>query len=369
MTKKNTQLYLLGMTLSVLFLLPGTLMAIEQSAATPVPQMRPIPTAPVITFADSQSRNFPGTVRASSRVDLAFNVSGQIIEAHLSEGTKVKKGDILARLDQRDFQHSYDAAKANALRLKKEFDRVKRLKKKQVVSQAEYDSAKSAHDMAQAELEIRKKALEDTILRAPFDGVIAKRYVQNYAHIKAKANIVSFKDISTIEVVVQVPERFVAQTSQDKVQSILVSFDADKSARYPGTLKEYSLQSDPITRTYEAVVAVQPPKSLNIFPGMTATVTVKVSADEQYAATAMPMFVPIEAVFADGKGKSWCWVIPEDGGNPIKREVQLGVIHENGILVTSGLQPGELVAVAGLHSLRQEMKVRPSKANWEGLDG
>ena len=369
MTHKNIQMSLLAMTFSLLFLLPGTLVAVEQSAATPVPQMRPIPTAPVITFADSQSRSFPGTVRASSRVDLAFNVAGQIIEAHLSEGTRMKKGDILARLDERDFQHNYDAAKANALRLKKEFERVSRLKDKQVVSQAEYDIAKSATDVAQAELEIRKKALDDTILRAPFDGVVAKRYVQNYENVKAKADILSYKDISIIEVVVQVPERFVAQTSRDELQSILVNFDADKSTIYPGTLKEYSLQSDPVTRTYEAVVAVQPPKSLNIFPGMTATVTVKVSADEQFAKTTMPMVVPIEAVFADGKGKSWCWVIPEAGGSPIKREVKLGVIHGNGVLVTSGLQPGELVAVAGLHALRPELKVRPSKVNWEGLDG
>lgn len=335
------------------------------------PLMRAVPTIKVKPFTQVQHISFPGHVQASSRVDLAFNVDGQIVEMSVPEGARFTKGDVLAKLDQRDFQHNYAAAAANANKLAKEFKRIQTLLAKQVVSQAEYDSAKSAHEVAQAELRIREKALEDTILRAPFDGVVAKRYAENFQHIKEKDNIFSFKDISSVEVAVQVPERIAARTTFSTVLQVEVSFDADRGRRYPAITKEFSLQSDPVTRTYQLVVSVTPPKTLNIFPGMTATVSAKlntVDSDTSGTSGKDAFVVPIEAVFADGDN-SFCWVIPAKGGKPEKRQVQIGVLNNQGILLLGGINAGENVAIAGLSSLHESQLVRPLAANWEGLDG
>lgn len=341
----------------------------KQDAVTSI--MRPIPTVQVKPYTQVQNISFPGHVQAISRVALAFNVDGQIIEMSVHEGAKLKKGEVLAKLDQRDFQHSYAAAEANATKLEKEFKRIQKLLAKDVVSEAEYDSAKSAHEIAQAELSIREKALDDTVLRAPFDGVVAKRYVENFQHIKAKDNIISFKDISSVEVAVQVPERIVARTTFNNVSQVEVSFDADRERHYPAKTKEFSLQSDPVTRTYQLVVDVTPPENLNIFPGMTATVIVEMhSVDSEFTRGAeQPLFVvPIESVFADG-GNSYCWVIPPEGGNPEKRLVQIGVLNNQGITLLSGINVGESVATAGLATLHESILVRPLAVNWEGLDG
>lgn len=340
-----------------------------QEAVTPV--MRPIPTVQVKPYVQVQKISFPGHVQASSRVALAFNVDGQIVEMSVPEGAHYKKGDILAKLDQRDFQNNYAAAEANARRFEKEFNRIEKLLVKEVVSQAEYDSAKSAHDVAQAELNIRGKAMDDTVLRAPFDGVVAKRFAENYQHIKEKDNIFSFKDISSVEVAVQVPERIVARTSFSTVGLVEVSFDADRGHHYPARTKEFSLQSDPVTRTYQLVVDVTAPETLNIFPGMTATVFVEInsidSGDVKEPGENV-FVVPVEAVFADGR-HSYCWVIPSEGGNPEKRQIEIGVHNNQGILLLSGMNAGESVATAGLAFLHESLLVRPLAVNWEGLDG
>lgn len=333
--------------------------------------MRPVPTVAVISYVQSQSLTFPGHVQARNRVELAFNVPGQIVEMNVVEGATFTKGEVLAKLDQRDFKNNYDAAEANAIKLEKEFKRIERLLGKEVVSQAEYDNAKSSHEVAQANLSIMKKALGDTVIRAPFDGVVAKRYVDNYQHIKENERIFSYKDISFVEVAVEVPERIVARTKLKSLSEVMVSFDADKVRSYPAAIREFSLQSDPITRTYTLVAAVMPPENLNILPGMTATVAIDVASIARKIDQAKQsefFTVPIEAVFEDNS-KSFCWIIPKEGGYPEKRQVELGELHNGGVVLRSGVKAGDNVATAGLASLDETLLVRPLAANWEGLDG
>lgn len=330
-----------------------------------------VPTAQAELWENTTEMTFPGTIQAHSRVELAFNVPGQIVKSNIMEGATFAKGDILVQLDQRDYQHNYDAALANSRRLEKEYSRVENLMAKDVLSQAEYDVAESNHDVAQAELRIRKKALEDTVLRAPFNGIVAKRYAQNYEHIKDNDPILAFKDISLIEVVIQVPERIVALYNSTVAQQIWVKFDADKAHPYSGTLIEYSLQPDPISRTYEVVIGVMPPTNIRVFPGMSATVIANVSKtieSETLGDTVKGLVVPVESVFLRD-GNTYCWVIPVDGGFPEKRKVLMGNVGNEGLVILGGLSEAEHVAVAGLKSLHEGLQVRPAKVNWEGLDG
>ena len=77
----------------------------------------------------------------------------------------------------------------------------------------------------------------------------------------------------------------------------------------------------------------------------------------------------MESVFADSDGKSYIWKIPNNSGRPQKIEVTLGAMHDSSIEITSGLEPGFRIATAGIHSLSEDMLVRPMKADAEGLDG
>ena len=332
--------------------------------------VRPIPTATVCRLSSTRMRTFPGTVRANRRVELAFSVSGLLKELNAQEGRSLRKGDVLAKLDPRDFAYALEKARAQYADSLSVFRRIRSLREKGAVPEAEYDKANAAHDISKAELRIREKALEDSVLLAPFDGVVAKRYVENHEHVNARQPVVSFQDISLIEVVIPEPERLAARGGALGLKRIQVRFDADDDRWFDARVRESRAQSDSVTGTYDVVVELTPPSDLRVLPGMTATVRAETRNPlEKPVGNARLTIVPAEAVWTGDDGKSYVWIVQPEGGTPLKRQVTVGAFRRIGLEVLSGLEPGERVAVAGVHTLQEEMHVRPTRAGKEGLDG
>ncbi len=332
---------------------------------------RPIPTIRVAAADNETIRMFPGTVKARNNVDLAFSIEGPLVELNGREGRFVRQGEVLAKLDERDFRNAFEAAKARHMRAAADFQRARVLFERKVISQAEFDATKAASDVALAEYKISEKALEDTVITAPYDGVIAKRYIENREHVKKQVPILALKDISEVEVIIQVPERFMAQEGINHFTDIRVRFDVGGERWFKGEVREYSVQADPVTRTYEVAVRLQAPIDLAVLPGMTATVQASLDAaaspaNEQLSTVSL---IPVESVYSASDGKTYTWVIPEKSGNPQKVEVHLGTMSDGKITVLSGLKPGIRIAIAGIHSLTEDMIVRPMNDGGEGLDG
>lgn len=331
---------------------------------------RPVPTAAAQPLSDVQEREFPGKVRARQRVELAFSVAGALTALDAAEGRIVRQGEVVARLDDRDYKNALDAAESSYVDAKLNFERTGELRKQKVVAEAEYDSAKATYEAAAAERRIRAKAFEDTVLRAPFDGAVASRYVENHEHVQAKQAIVSLQNLSSLEVVIQVPERLVARGGRESLKGLKVRLDADETRWFDAAVREFSSQADSVTRTYEFVLDIAPPADLQVLPGMTATVRAGVkSGDGGEARPAGATLVPAEAVFAGPDGKFYVWLIEDGGTHPKKLAVETGSPRNAGIEILSGLKPGQRVAVAGVNTLREEMLVRPMRAGREGLDG
>ena len=173
-----------------------------------------------------------------------------------------------------------------------------------------------------------------------------------------------------IEVVIQIPERLMARCGPARLRQTQVRFDADREHWFDATVREFSAQSDPVTRTFDLVVGLKPPSDLTVFPGMTATVKAEIPTSmglsEKGQGTAL---VPVEAVSSNAGGDTYVWVVERNGGPPHKTKVLVGSLREDGIEILSGLQPGQLVAVAGLRALRKDIPVRPMIAGKKGLDG
>lgn len=328
---------------------------------------KPVPTAPVQVISAVESRTFPGSVRAKRRVEIGFSVAGLLEELNVLEGKNICKGDVLARLDPRDFQHALDASLASFNDAQRAYERAKDLHQRKVISKAKYDTAQTAYEVAGADLKLKRKALADTVLYAPFDGVVAKRYVENYEHIKERTPVLAFKDLSMIEVVAKVPERLIAKGGVGQFDTIAVKFDADQEFWFPAVIREYSVQSDPASRTYEVVVTMSPPEFLEILPGMTATV--RLESILEPAGMAARFRVPVESLVGGNDGKSYVWVIPANGGNPRKKAVVVGPMTNKGVVILEGLSGKEQVATAAVHTLLEEMQVRPVADGKEGLDG
>ena len=133
-------------------------------------------------------RQFPGQVHPGRDSVLSFKVSGVLIDLAVKKGQEVKKGDLIGKLDPVDFKFKVNEQQALYDERKSLYDRLAELRKKEYISQAEYDKQKSEVDMAYANLSLAKQNLADTSLYAPFEGVIADTYPENYQRVKKKTS-------------------------------------------------------------------------------------------------------------------------------------------------------------------------------------
>jgi len=318
------------------------------------PIIRPVKTL-VIPHVGGVVRSFPGLVQAVNRVDLAFNVPGQIIALPVREGERVEKGALLARLDPQNYQMAVDAAKADYENALADYRRYKVLVKDGYVSQVAFDKTVARKEVTEAALERARKRLEDTYLRAPFSGVVARRFVEKYTEVKAKQPILSLQDTRRLEVVVDVPEDEVINKDKtlDKMK-VVATFSTVPDSEFPVVLKEFSTTADPKTLTYRVSFILPEITKANILPGMTAEVKFIPLAQDGRAVFSLPASALLEA-----DGKRWLWVIDPVTHRVNRREVQAEKTSDGKVLVRSGVEPGELVAIAGVHYLKQGQVVKP----------
>jgi len=330
----------------------------KNQAPPPRETVRPVKTITLGSSDIRDSRQFPGTVRASDRVDLSFNVDGPLIKLPVKQGQAVKKGDLIARLDPRDYASSLKSAEARHTETKSNYERGKDLVKDGFISKVQFDQLRSNFEQAEAELAIKKKALNDTYLKAPFPGKVAKRYVQNFQDVRRKEPIISLQDTDIIEVVVNAPERIVAQARDGaRNAKIVAKFESVPDKMFDLEVKEFATEADPKTQTFEYVLIMPQPEDTNILPGMTATVLV--TAPESTAETTRHI-IPALSVFSDEAGKAHVWVINQEDNTAHSRAVTTGeLVGSDQMSITDGIANGDMIAVAGVSALREGMKVRP----------
>ena len=317
---------------------------------------RPVKLLTVEGKSSMKEIKYPGRVRANKRVDLAFQVAGPLIELSVTEGQNVKKGEIIARILPRDFETEIAKAKAKALDAEQQYQRYRDLYVKKQVSKADFDKYKSQADIASARQKETEDTLSDTYLRAPFTGVIAKRYVENFEDVQAKAPIVSIQDISEIEILVDVPESVMVTLKQGAKKIAVAEFAAAPGKQYPLTLKEYSTEADSRTQTYQVTLLMTQPEDITVLPGMTANVVGTTKAGQTEVMTTI--IIPAAAVFADETGTSHVWIADRDSMTVHNRQVETGSLTGAAdISIISGIEPGETIAITGVTQLRENMKV------------
>ncbi len=333
--------------------------------------IRPVKMMTLTSEGAISKLTFPGKVRAAQRVDLAFQVPGPLIELPVREGQEVKNGDLLARIDPKDFQTNLrkaegQLAKAKAARerAESEYDRILRIRKEDpgATSQSMVDRRLEAVNASKAEINSLEATVEGannqlsyTYLRAPFTGVIAKRYVDNFEEVRAKQPIVSLQDISDIEILIDVPENVMATLKKGSVKTF-AEFASAPEKQFELTGKELAKEADPKTQTYRAVLTMPSPQGIRILPGMTANVTAHIQGQE---GDAIPLVIPAIAVFADEAGTSNVWVVDLDTMTVHKRKVTTGdLTGTDSIHVLEGLNPGDRIVVTGVSQLREGVQVR-----------
>jgi RND family efflux transporter MFP subunit len=328
-----------------------------------VEPIKPVKLMSVQSGQQEMQMSLPGKVRAAKRSELSFKVSGPLQELPIEEGQVVKKGDLVAQILKRDFETAVSEARARELEAEQQYNRYKELYAKRQVSKADFDRYRASRDVARAQLADARNALKDTSLVAPFDGVIAKRYVENFQKVTEKEPIAYLQLIDELEILVDVPELLMAQFKLAGSATITAEFESTPGNEYELSVKEYSTDADPATQTYQMVLAMAQPEEANILPGMTAKVTVL--AGDGVAKTTI--LIPAIAVLNDPDGSEYVWVFDRESKTVSKTKVSIGPLEgSKNVAVTEGLEGGEEIVIAGVTKLQEGTQVRPWEKQREG---
>ena len=300
----------------------------------------------------------PATVAATARAELAFQVSGPLVELPVAEGQQVRRGDLLARIDPRDFDNAAAVAEAKLKATERQYQRYQKLiaSPQSPVSQAEVDRMRRNFETATADREQALKNRQDTELRAPFDATVAARYLDNYQNVQAKDPVLALESTTQVDILVDVPADLLGQREQRaQVGDVVgaVTFSSFPDQAFPVTLKEFATQADQTTQTFRATLTLPRPEDLNILPGMNAMVSTRFAEDAPEDAFWVP-----DTALLDGDGAARVWVVDPEDLSVSARTVEVGEQQDGQTLVVDGLEAGERVVAAGAALLQEGDRVR-----------
>jgi RND family efflux transporter MFP subunit len=333
---------------------------------------RPVVAQPVriITIEDGLNqpfRRFPGEVVSARIGRLSFEVSGRLIEFPIQNGQLVKKGDLIGQLDTADFVAAKDSARATFDAAKINFERNEALQRRGAVPTAVLDSARQELEMADAALRTATRALEETRLLAPFDGRIADRIARELQNVRAQEQVAVLEDLSFLEIEINVPERDMMIGSRGmSVEEIRKSLEAkvEFSVLPDQPIDLYLMtvgsRANPVSRTFLASFAFEPPEDQNILPGMTGTVMLRrVAYPSSDDPDGRPVrMVPVEALTTHS-GASTVWRLDPKAMTVSPVAVEVASIQGGAALIRSeALANGDEIVASGARFLAEGTPVR-----------
>ncbi len=326
------------------------------------PVARPVRLLAIGSMAGGGQREFPGRIQAAQNAEVSFEVAGRIIGFPVDEGQEVAQGALLARLDPADFETARDAEVARRQQARADYERYQELYATNAVSLQELEVRRRRYEVAQANLRTAEKAVNDTYLRAPFGGLVARKLVDDFVNVQAKQPILILQDESSLEIVVDVPESVAAlaapgltlEERRARASGSLVEISAIPGRQFQARLREFSTTADPMTRTFAATLGFENPADVTIRPGMTAKLIVTPRAD---LADTNVFWIPANAVVADETG-TYVWKVDSEAMTVSRAVVEVGELSGSNVQITSGLSNGDMIATTGVHSLREGMAVR-----------
>ena len=314
-TLKNTGI----LFFSLLLLLPGC--GKEPIAEKEI--IRPVRAMKVNDIGGMKQRTFPGIAKATKEVELSFRVLGPLITLPVDIGDEVKQGDVVARLDPRDFEvnlrnvrSQLNEASAVARRAGADYKRVKSVYEKDpgAISETAVDNALQNRDSARANVDAlsasvatAKDRLDYTYLKAPFDGVVVTKYVENFEDVGLKQAIMRIVDDTHIEMIINIPQDLISLVP--RVKTVNVVFDSFPEHILIATVKEIGTEASATTRTYPVTLIMDQPEDIKILPGMAGkTKGADIEGVEELDTVGLE--VPLSTLFNLGESRdTYVWII------------------------------------------------------------
>lgn len=305
-----------------------------------------INTAIVRKVSEPQERTYTFISKPYKESNLSFRIGGPVIEFDSNPGQFYRKGEIIARIDDRDYILKKEHAEAVMTHSEKEFRRIEKLYGKNNVSPSTYEKARSEYIQAKTLYETAVNDLEDTRLRAPFDGYVQKVFIDEFQDVRPSEPVISFIDISRIKAEACIPEETASMLRRAGTDKVKVCFETIGGKTFTPD-KIYITQGSSQNNISFILTAVIPnPKSV-LSGGMSGKISISASGNGEES----PLAIPQKALCHDAQNNDFVWVINKDG-NPELRKVTAGDLVKGGnIIVVSGLKEGEEIVTEGKYRL------------------
>ncbi len=308
--------------------------------------------------APHRENGFSGVIKARFETKLAFRSLGRIVALSVDVGDRVKEGQTLARIDAQTYEAAVRQAKAQvssaharADNAAASLERARTLFSKNTISSADLDVAEQADSAAAAgltealaTLAKARNALAYANLTAPFAGVVTERPAENGQVVSAGESVLTLARADIREAVVDIPGELVGSLSIGSPFTVRLQIDPGIEAE--GKVREIAPQSDALTRTNRVRILLKsPPDAFRLG----ALITANAQGGEEDALT-----VPAAAILHQD-GATFVWVVEE--GKVVRRAVETGASHGARTQIRSGLEPGDVVVIAGVRSLEDDQAV------------
>jgi RND family efflux transporter MFP subunit len=345
-----------------LIILPlvATAIGCEQAPLEEPTVVRPVRYMEVVAQGGSEARTYSGAARAEVETALSFRVGGTLTQRSVDVGDEVDRGDLVATLDSTDFQVKLDEARAGLARAEAEqrnadanYDRTRDLYESQNASRGELDSARALAESAAAQyraaaqqVEAARLQLSYSRLTAPQACTVAETFVEVNQNVSPGQPVVQLNCGGCVEVVVSVSDSDISRV--ERGMEVTARVTALPGSPIPGVVSEVGVATGARSSTYPVTIALSE-RCEEVRSGM----AVDVRFVFPVTVVGNKPVVPYVAVGEDRAG-NYVFVIQSDENNvlrAIRRPVEVGMATPDGIVIVDGLQPGELIATAGVRRL------------------
>jgi RND family efflux transporter MFP subunit len=327
----------------------------------PTSQSRPVRTVTVERLAEGETVSLTGHIRAKDQVNLAFRLDGRMIERPVNVGDVLKAGEVVARLDPQIQQNALRTAQGNLSSLEAQlidarldFGRQQELVKDGWTPRAKFDTARqkletiqAQVDAAQAQVHIAEQQLSYTVSSADAPGAVTAKGAERGEVVHAGQMILQVARQGGRDAVFDVPEPLIRTGPRDPLVEIALT--NDPTVRATGRVREVAPQADATTRTWQVKVGIiDAPEGMEL--GSTVTGRIKLSA---------PPGVEIPAsALTEANGRPAVWVVDPQSKTVSLREVDVLRHDPATVVISQGLETGDLVVTAGVQTLRPGQKVQ-----------
>lgn len=342
-SKTHTMNYRFLLTLALM----ATIFSCNQEENPPQPIEKTIPNVEVekvIAYKGLHSLQYSGLVEAKQTTPLSFKAPGTVVEILVDEGQYVKKGQLLARLDDSDAQNGYALSKQKLMQAQDAYDRMKPMQINGTLPEIKWIEIETGLSQAKIASDMAHKRIDDTALYAPKSGVIGSKNIQLGMNVMPSVSAFDLMDINTVYVNIPVPENEVG--SLKKGQSAEIKIAAINEVK-TGQIHLIGVSANTLTHAYPVKLLVNN-KDWKLKPGMVCNV--KIASNSSVEGVA----ISNRALQRDARGQQFVYVVNDN--KVTAQPVRTIDLVDNQIII-SDLTANDYVVVSGQHKLTEGSEV------------